>query len=78
VGEFTFVAANGDRVFATFTGQSSPTSVAGIVSIHEVAIITGGTGRFEGATGNFTIDRLVNQATHVSSGSFDGTIDLNH
>ena len=39
---------------------------------------SGGMGRFEGATGSFTIDRLLNQGTHVSSGSFDGTIDLNH
>jgi hypothetical protein len=78
VGEFTFVAANGDRVFATFTGQSAPTSVAGVVSIHEIATITGGTGRFVDATGGFTIDRSLNQGTHVSSGSFSGTIDLNH
>jgi hypothetical protein len=78
VGEFTFVAANGDRVFATFTGQSSPSSVPGVVSIHEIARIAGGTGRFDGATGNFTIDRLLNQGTHKSSGSFSGTIDLNH
>jgi hypothetical protein len=78
VGEFTFVAANGDRLFATFTGQSAPTNVAGVVSIHEIATITGGTGRFENATGSFTIDRLLNQVTHISSGSFSGTIDLNH
>jgi hypothetical protein len=78
VGEFTFVAANGDRLFATFTGQSTPTSVAGVVSIHEIATITGGTGRFADATGSFTIDRSLNQGTHVSSGSFSGTIDLSH
>ena len=78
VGTFTFVAANGDSVFATFTGQSAPTNVAGVVSIQEIATITGGTGRFEGATGSFTIDRLLNQGTHVSFGSFSGTIDLNH
>jgi hypothetical protein len=78
VGEFTFVAANGASLFATFTGQSAPTSVAGVVSIQEIATITGGTGRFEDATGSFTIDRLLNQVTHISSGSFSGTIDLNH
>jgi hypothetical protein len=49
-----------------------------VVSIHEIARIAGGTGRFDGATGNFTIDRLLNQGTHKSSGSFSGTIDLNH
>jgi hypothetical protein len=78
VGEFTFVAASGDRLFANFTGQSAPTSVAAIVSIREIATIRSGTGRFEDAAGSFTIDRLLNQGTHISSGSFSGTIDLNH
>src|SRR5438094_104139 len=53
IGEFTFVAANGDTLLATFTGQATPTAEPGVVSIHEVATITGGTGRFAGATGSF-------------------------
>jgi len=38
--------------------------------------ITGGTGRFAGTTGTFTLDRLVNTATGVTSGSFEGSIVL--
>jgi hypothetical protein len=75
VGSISFVAANGDRLDATFIGQATPTTEAGTVSIEEVATISGGTGRFAGATGSFTINRLLNQTTGVSSGSFDGIIN---
>ena len=72
VGAFTLIAANGDRVFGTLTGHSS--DVGGIASIVETAITTGGTGRFAAATGNFTIERVLDLPTGISSGSFDGTI----
>ncbi len=77
-GSFTFIAANGDRLFATFTGQATPTAEPGVVTIRETATITGGTGRFAGATGSFIIERVLNQPTGVSSGSFNGTISLAH
>jgi hypothetical protein len=38
--------------------------------------ITGGTGRFAGATGSFTLERLVSTVTGVTDGSFDGSILL--
>lgn len=74
VGAITVVAANGDVIFATQTGQGDPTPDPDIFSIVEVSTITGGTGRFAGATGTFTIERLVNLTTGDSSGSFNGTI----
>jgi hypothetical protein len=74
VGAITLVAANGDVVFATQTGQGDPTPDPDIFSIVEVSTITGGTGRFVGATGTFTIARLVDLTTGDSSGSFSGTI----
>jgi hypothetical protein len=74
VGAITVVAANGDVIFATQTGQGDPTPDPDIFSIVEVSTITGGTGRFAGATGTFTIQRLVNLTTGDSSGSFSGTI----
>ena len=42
--------------------------------IEEVATITGGTDRFANATGTFTVQRMLNLTTGVSTGSFDGTI----
>ena len=74
-GHITFTAANGDLLFATFTGRS--VVAGGIVTIVEALTITGGTGRFAGATGSATLQRTLTRATGVSSGSFEGTLDLN-
>jgi hypothetical protein len=72
----TLVAADGSNLFGVGTGQGTPTSTPGIVSIVETYVITGGTGRFEGASGTFTVERLINRATLVSSGTISGTILL--
>ena len=77
-GSVRFIAANGDRLDATFVGQGTPTGEPNVVSIVEVSSITGGTGRFASATGTFTIHRVLNQVTGVSSGSFDGIISPGH
>jgi hypothetical protein len=74
-GSIRFIAANGDHLDATFIGQGTPTTEPGVVTIEEVATITGGTGRFAGSTGAFTIQRVLHQGTGVSSGTFDGTIN---
>jgi hypothetical protein len=74
VGVISVVAANGDVIFATQTGQGDPTPDPDVFSIVEVSTITGGTGRFAGATGTFTIARLAHLSTGDSSGSFSGTI----
>jgi hypothetical protein len=73
-GTMEFTAANGDTLTANFTGQSAPTSNPGVHTIVEKAAITGGTGRFAGATGTFTVERTLDLATLVTSGSFLGTI----
>jgi hypothetical protein len=72
----TLVAANGDSIFGEGWGQGTPTGTPGIVSIVETYTITGGTGRFAGATGDFTVERLIDRATFVSSGTISGTIVL--
>lgn len=74
VGTFTLTAANGDTVFGDLLGRASIAN--GIATVAETATITGGTGRFTNVSGGFTTARTVVQATGVSSGSFDGTIDL--
>jgi hypothetical protein len=73
-GTYEFTAANGDTLTAEFVGQSFPTDVPGVLYIVEVATITGGTGRFAGATGSFTVERLFDTAAGTTVGSFDGTI----
>jgi hypothetical protein len=72
-GTFVFTAANGDTVSGTASGQATLTA-PGVLTIEENAIITGGTGRFAGATGTFTVTRLKDTVTFVTTGSFEGTI----
>jgi hypothetical protein len=73
-GTATFTAANGDTLTATVVGQATRTGPT-TLSIVEVYTITGGTGRFADATGNFTLQSTVDQTTGVSSGTFSGAID---
>ena len=74
VGSVEFIAANGDLLFADILGQSTPTATPNLISIVEILTITGGTGRFADATGSLISERLKDQVTGNTSGSFDGTI----
>ncbi len=68
------VAANGDSIFAEGPGQGTATTTPNVHQIVERYTITGGTGRFAGASGDFTVERLVNLITGATSGTFDGNI----
>ena len=73
-GSAHLIAANGDSIYTTIAGSSEMTATPGVASITEINTITGGTGRFAGAQGSFTLVRLLNLATGLTSGSFRGTI----
>ena len=73
-GTATYTAANGDVLTATVTGQA--VVGGGMAVVTETVTITGGTGRFAGATGTLTVVRRVVQATGVSSGTIEGTITV--
>jgi hypothetical protein len=73
-GRYVFTAANGDEVHADFDGVSTLTDVPNVLAIVETATITGGTGRFAGATGSFTAYRLFDRAAGTTIGYFEGTI----
>jgi hypothetical protein len=77
-GSSVFTAANGDSLATDITGLGTPTANADVVSVEEAHTITGGTGRFAGATGSFVRTYLLNLVTGVTSGSFDGIIVLDH
>ena len=72
VGTFTFTAANGDLLTADFTGLADTSTP--VFSIVEHATITGGTGRFAGATGSFTATRLFDPVAGTTTGSIEGAI----
>lgn len=76
VGTCTFVAASGDKLIGHFVGQSSPVE-PGVVLVVQQFVITEGTGRFEGASGEFVLWRLVVHSTPntgIALGHFEGTI----
>ena len=76
VGTYEFTAANGDTLTADYTEIFTPTDVPGVFSDVITATITGGTGRFAGATGSFVSDRVADHVTGIVSDSFDGTISI--
>ena len=73
-GTVSYTAANGDMLTGTAIGQA--VLGGGFAVVTETVTITGGTGRFDGATGTLTVVRRVVQATGVSTGTIDGTITL--
>ena len=76
VGSVTLVAANGDEIFADFFGYEVPSATPGIFDITLSFKITGGTGRFAGASGSATAVGLDDPFDTMSvTASFDGTIN---
>jgi hypothetical protein len=85
-----WIAANGDSIDTTYSPisvrhvDSAPCQVVdaqpedGYAEIIQMHVITGGTGRFAGVQGSFTLTKyhdLVNRnGTNGTCGSFDGTI----
>lgn len=72
-GTYVFTAADGSTLTATLAG-SAELVAPGVLSISEEATITGGTGRFEGATGSFSTERTFFPATGQTHGTFEGWI----
>jgi hypothetical protein len=81
-GTYAFTAANGDQLFTTTAGGEDGFTPPNISRVTQVATVNGGTGRFAGATGTFTIrmtqtiDFVNNTAT--LSGTFDGLLSFSH
>lgn len=73
-GAFLLVFSNGDVIYGLFSGNT-PTPGR----IVEQLTIFGGTGRFQGATGSLTLDRVVDLSTlpafESHSGAVTGTIN---
>ncbi len=74
--QLEFTAANGDVLDAAGTGLGVPTDMPGINLITEKVNITGGTGRFAGASGSYVMQRFVVLATGETWGQFQGSIQV--
>lgn len=73
-GTMTFTGANGDQLTATFTGHADTSAPVFVITEH--ATVTGGTGRFAGASGSFDLQRLYDTAANTTTGTFDGEVLL--
>ena len=72
-GTFTITAANGDTISGTYVG--AVVAVVGDLGFYEQeAVITGGTGRFAGASGAFHLSGIANLVTLESSQTISGTV----
>jgi hypothetical protein len=65
----SLVAADGDKIFLAMVGTFNVTTF----DVHYVFLVTGGTGRFAGATGNGTWDVPPPSAFDPTTGSGSGT-----
>jgi hypothetical protein len=78
VQQAVFTAANGDKLTATVIAQGTETVPGVTITTLEIGTITGGTGRFAGATGSYVMRRVLSEETGASSGEFTGTLNLAH
>lgn len=81
-GTIDFVAANGDVLHTTTAGSEDGFTPPNISTVSSLATITGGTGRFAGASGTITVrfTQVIDFAAgtaEVVSGSLDGVIHRN-
>jgi hypothetical protein len=83
-GSAQWIAANRDSIYTTVVGQAELSDIpGGFLKVTEIHTITGGTGRFTGAQGSFTVELFHELEasgvaggveTHDIFGSFHGTI----
>jgi hypothetical protein len=67
IGSFHLFAANGDEISGTFEGYLTPTGTPGVYDNDETSDVTGGTGRFTGATGHWESGGQVDVTTEPPS-----------
>ena len=75
-GTFVIETNSGAELHGTLTGQGSPSPDSNDVPVSETYTITGGTGRFCGATGTLSVQRVLDRVSLVSSGTIAGTVVL--
>ena len=57
------MGSNGDSLHAEAVGQATENRTPGMLNVVDIYKITGGTGRFSGASGTITLNRLVSVTT---------------
>jgi hypothetical protein len=67
-------AANGDSILTCLIANNAGSCANGDLHAVQRHTVIGGTGRYAGARGSFTMDLCVNLATGETSGTISGTI----
>lgn len=75
-GTFTITAVNGDTLTGTYQGVGSSLDSGGYSPFSGHLIVTGGTGRFDGAIGNVSFSALSNAGTGQAVYSFKGSMQI--
>jgi len=73
-GSATLTAANGDAITGTYQGQVSGTADPDDITYQEELELTGGTGRFAGATGTLQVAGVANLLTLEYGQTLTGTV----
>lgn len=73
-GSMTITAANGDELHASVTGTGIFRPDMLVADLDQFATIQGGTGRFEEASGSFTIIGTITRATGAVAVYLDGRL----
>ena len=71
-GVFWMRATNGGTIHGSYTGTVAGTSDPNVATYKQHAVIAGGTGRFEGATGTFDVEGRANLKTGAYSQKLSG------
>ena len=73
-GSVYFAGINGDSIHADAIAQAVPNRTPDMFNVVEIYTITGGTGRFTGASGTITLNRLISITTGAAVSNFEGYI----
>jgi hypothetical protein len=74
VNSTTYTAADGDQLFVNFNGTGTPPDQNAVVSVSGTETVTGGTGRFAGASGSLSRTGSVSTASLAGEFEMSGTI----
>lgn len=73
-GVETITTPNGDKIFATINGTSPDPDEEGNYEVFNKNTITGGTGKFAGATGSYSVTVKGNFSLPTETDTYSGTI----
>jgi hypothetical protein len=75
-GTFTITAANGDTLTGTYSAVGAPADAAGYGTFSGQLAVTGGTGRFQGASGIIPFSAMANANAGQAAYSLQGSLHM--